>query len=288
MELMISISATSTKSLRGATKLIAKKAIKIKDDEHDAAVKVGDEFYVKKHGDNHYFVDKDGKDLYQFAIDEKRYNQLLKDHTAPEVKARAQKRDDHEKRKNAMGGYIEKHFDEITQHPEYTKALKAGTMDAFLRRHNPDYAALYKKYIRSSSPGTTLNRMDEIKNYYIKNAKFAGKVKPAPDKMTNTERRMAMLKGIKEDGYYKQDDGWVHVFDEHLTMSESDFANLKKKLEDNKGQFTFRIPGGEDIDIITSDSPLFVPNARSGIRIKDKPINKLLGVTEIIKTQYSR
>jgi hypothetical protein len=86
MQIQISLSASLTNSFRGTTKLVAKKSVKLSDDDHDATIKKGDTFHVKKIGNKFYALDKDGKDVYQFTIDEKRYNQLLEDNKEEVVK----------------------------------------------------------------------------------------------------------------------------------------------------------------------------------------------------------
>lgn len=83
-QIFISLSATLTKSLKGATKLIAKKAFKIEDDDHEANLQKGDEFFLKVLGSRYYFIDMDGKHKLQFKIDEKKYRELLKDHSGVE------------------------------------------------------------------------------------------------------------------------------------------------------------------------------------------------------------
>lgn len=83
MQLQISLSASKTNSLKGASKLFASKGFKISDDDHDCVIKKGEIFYVKKFGSNHFLLDVEGEDMYQFKIDEKKYNQLLKAHALP-------------------------------------------------------------------------------------------------------------------------------------------------------------------------------------------------------------
>lgn len=80
MQLQISLAASPTKSLKGAIKLIAKKGFKISDDDHDASIKKGEAFHLKALGDRYYFIDGDGKDMFQFKIDEKKYTRLIMDH----------------------------------------------------------------------------------------------------------------------------------------------------------------------------------------------------------------
>lgn len=81
IEVLVSKSASITKSLRGTIAMVAKSKIKVEDDDHESNIKRGEKFYLKKLGQRHYLLDVEGKDLYQFAIDKKVYDQLLKKHT---------------------------------------------------------------------------------------------------------------------------------------------------------------------------------------------------------------
>ena len=84
MEIFVSESARLTKSLRGATAYEAKGRVKVEDDDHESDIKKGEKFYLKKLGKKHYVIDleKDGGKTvyYQFAVDEKTYNDLAKKH----------------------------------------------------------------------------------------------------------------------------------------------------------------------------------------------------------------
>lgn len=62
MGMMISESASITKSLRGAVAYQAKNTVKVEDDEHESNIKKGEKFYLKKLGQKHYLIDleKDG------------------------------------------------------------------------------------------------------------------------------------------------------------------------------------------------------------------------------------
>tara|TARA_Y100001963_G_scaffold160259_1_gene269835 strand:+ start:4676 stop:5395 length:720 start_codon:yes stop_codon:yes gene_type:complete len=81
MEIMVSLSAKITKSLRGTIKMVAKRAIKFEDDDHESNIKRGETFYLKKLGNKHYLIDVEGKDLYQFALTEKEFLAFKKAHT---------------------------------------------------------------------------------------------------------------------------------------------------------------------------------------------------------------
>lgn len=119
MQLQISLSASSTKSLKGATKLIAKKGFKISDDDHDASVKAGEPFHLKVLGDRYYFIDGDGKDMFQFKIDEKKYRKLLKDHSGS-----ARKQDLHSIPKLSDLWKYSDEFSEETNEKAKQRALK--------------------------------------------------------------------------------------------------------------------------------------------------------------------
>lgn len=86
MKLLISTSASKTKSLRGAQAYIAVSRIKVEDETHESSVKKGEKFYLKKLGKSLYFIDVEregGKNvLYQYKIDKKLYDALSKKHKA--------------------------------------------------------------------------------------------------------------------------------------------------------------------------------------------------------------
>ncbi len=84
MKLLISTSASKTKSLRGASAYVAVTTVKVEDETHESSVKKGEKFYLKKLGKSFYFIDVEregGKDiLYQYKIPAKLYEQLSKKH----------------------------------------------------------------------------------------------------------------------------------------------------------------------------------------------------------------
>lgn len=82
-----SLSASLTKSLRGAVLCIAKSTIRVEDEDHESVIKKGEKFYLKTLGNKYYLIDIDGKDMYQFSIDSKRYQQL-KSHISDAVAAK--------------------------------------------------------------------------------------------------------------------------------------------------------------------------------------------------------
>lgn len=88
MNILVSKSASVTKSMRGATAHIAKSAVKVGDDEHDSHIKKGEKFYLKKLGKSHYVMDVEkekGKEVfYQFKVEKKVYDALMKKHPSAE------------------------------------------------------------------------------------------------------------------------------------------------------------------------------------------------------------
>lgn len=84
MEIFISESAQTTKSLRGATAYEAKGRVKVEDDDHESNIKKGEKFYLKKLGKKHYVIDLEkegGKTVYyQFIVDKATYDKLAKKH----------------------------------------------------------------------------------------------------------------------------------------------------------------------------------------------------------------
>lgn len=85
MAKLISESARTTKSFRGAKAFIAKTPIKFSDDEHESSIKKGEKFYLKKLGKRYYLIDVEqegGKEVwYQFKIEEKDFNTYRTKHT---------------------------------------------------------------------------------------------------------------------------------------------------------------------------------------------------------------
>jgi transposase len=84
VNVLVSKSARITKSLRGAKAMVAKTRVKVEDDEHESDIKKGEKFYLKKLGAKYYLIDMEGKDLYQFSIDAKKYQELEKKHLPAE------------------------------------------------------------------------------------------------------------------------------------------------------------------------------------------------------------
>jgi len=133
MRIFISESARLTKSLRGATAYIAKSSIKVGDDDHESNIKKGEKFYLKTLGKKHYLMDVEGKEIYQFVIDEKTFKALDNKHEAfkDEGKAATQKKGKAKTHTDGATGMKEKRKQAKSSKGANTKKIKSLLDDGY-------------------------------------------------------------------------------------------------------------------------------------------------------------
>lgn len=199
VKVLVSQSAKLTKSLRGAKALIAKTSVKVADEDHESSIKKGEKFYIKKLGSKYYLIDMEGKDLYQFAIDEKKYKQLEKKHQPVDAELSSKK---------PQGNILVR-----TTNPAKQKAVEELVLFSQLEK-SPKVKAYKKAQIEHRKSSTFPNRA-------LKTEKLAKEMKKlAKDKDVKAYLKIA-AKGMTD----------VDKVRSALTKHDPEFAKIEKEIK---------------------------------------------------------